>query len=118
MNQPTPTVSRADVMRVLRRDFPQASFSELQAILDEYGAQEWHVERDRVQLAILKLASGRVDLLRSQVESAKRDFRDVLSVAEYPAYLNKGFHIGTLPPEQQQAIIDADWKQYQDWLNR
>jgi hypothetical protein len=25
---------------------------------------------------------------------------------------------GDLPPDEEQRVIDADWRQYQDWLTR
>ena len=33
-------------------------------------------------------------------------------------YTKKWFHIDKLPEDEKQRIIDADWKQYQDWLER
>ena len=116
--QPHPTVSRADVERVVRRDFPADRFDEVIATLDEYGTEDWQRERDRVQLAVLKLAGGNFDHLRGYIEWAKSDFRDVLGPAEYPLYTKKMFRIDKLPAEERQRIIDADWKQYQDWFTR
>jgi hypothetical protein len=34
--------------------------------------------------------------------------------AEYPGYMKRMFGIESLSSEEQQKIIDADWKQYQD----
>jgi hypothetical protein len=28
------------------------------------------------------------------------------------------FHIDKLPADERQRIVDADWKQYQDWLTK
>ncbi len=55
-HQPVPTVSRQDVIRIVRRDFPTIPEAEVHTILDEYGASDRHRERDRVQLAVLMLA--------------------------------------------------------------
>jgi hypothetical protein len=112
--QPTPTVTRGDVERVIRRDFPAELFAQVLAVLDEYE----HRERERVQLAVLKLAGGSMKRLRYEIEGAKCDYRDVLSPAEYPSYTKKMFRMSKLPAEEQQRIIDADWKQYQDCLAR
>ena len=54
------------------------------AILDEY--QSDGASPTRVQLAVLKLAAGRLDELRREIETARRDYRDVLAPAEYPRY--------------------------------
>jgi hypothetical protein len=115
MNQPTPKVSRADVERIVRRDFPAAAFSDVLRLLDEYGTEDYHREKERVQLAVLKLASGSQGNLRGSIEDAKRDYRDVLSAAEYPDY---PWDPSKLTEKEQKRIIDADWKQYDDWLKR
>lgn len=115
MDQPTPRVSRADVERIALRDFSSASLVEVLAILDEYGAEDHHREKDRVQLAVLKLSGGNRERLRREIEEAKCDYRDVLSPAEYPTY---PWDAHKLPPEERKKIIAADLKQYTDWLNR
>lgn len=118
LTQPTPNITAADVERVVRRDYAADRVDEVHKMLGEYGQEDWHPEVDRVRMAILKLAAGNFDELRMHLEIAKRDFRDVLSAAEYPGYTKKWFHIDKLPPHEKQEIIDADWKQYQDWLQR
>ena len=75
MNQPTPQVSRADVERIVHRDFPAEAMDVLKA-LDEYGTEEYHRGKERVQLAVLKLAAGSRETLRQELENAKCDYRD------------------------------------------
>jgi hypothetical protein len=104
-----------DVERVVKRDFPADQFDDVIKILDEYGTKDSRCERDRVQLAVLKLAAKNLEALRSYIETAKCDYRDVLAPAEYPGY-KKTFRIYDLPAEEQQPIIDADWNHYQTWL--
>jgi len=53
-------------------------------LLDTYGLAAHERERERVQLAILKLSDGNEEKLRQNVDVAKRDYRDVLFWAEYP----------------------------------
>lgn len=118
MEQPTPTVTRADVERVVRRDFPPGQFDSVMSVLAEYGSETWHRELPRVQLAVLKLAAGRLDALRREIETAKRDYRDVLAYAEYPTYMKKTFRMSQLPAEEQRRIIEEDWSQYETWLKR
>ena len=115
MDQPTPQVSRSDVERVVRRDFPANMFSEMLGILDQYGTEDYHREKERVQLAVLKLAGGSQERLRRAIEEAKCDYRDVLAPAEYPDY---PWDAAKLPEKEQRRIIDGDWKQYSDWLSR
>ena len=118
MEQPTPAVTRADVERVVRRDFPPDQFDSVMSVLAEYGRENWHRELHRVQLAVLKLAAGSLDGLRAEIETAKCDYRDVLAYAEYPAYMKKTFRISQLPAEERRKIIDEDWRQYETWLQR
>jgi hypothetical protein len=116
--QPHPTVTAADVERIVRRDFPADRAAEVLAMLEEYGTEEWQREPHRVRLAVLKLAAGDLGRLRYEVEGAKRDYRDVLAPAEYPGYTRRMFRISKLAEDEQQRIIDADWKQYDEWLRR
>ena len=116
--QPHPDVTATDVERVVRRDFPADRTAEVLAMLDEYGTEKWQREADRVRLAVLKLAAGDMQRLRYELEGAKRDYRDVLGPAEYPGYTRRMFRIDKLPEAEQQRIIDADWKQYEEWLTR
>jgi hypothetical protein len=53
-------------------------------VLDGYGVESYERERERVQLAILKLSEGNEEKLREFVAVAKRDYRDVLFWAENP----------------------------------
>ena len=53
-------------------------------LLDSYGVEPYERERERVQLAVLKLSEGNEEKVREFVTVAKRDYRDVLFWAEYP----------------------------------
>ena len=53
-------------------------------LLDIYGVESYERERERVQLAILKLSEGNEEKLGEFVAVAKRDYRDVLFWAENP----------------------------------
>ena len=116
--QPIPKVTRNDVERVVRRDFAPNDVGEALRVLSEY--QEGGSEREvyRVQLAVLKLAAGSMDELRHHIESAKGDYRDVLAWAEYPLYFQSSFTGDEESAAEEQRVIDADWKQYREWLDR
>ena len=116
--QPTPTVTSADVERIVRRDFPADRVPEVLAMLDEYGRETWQGEPHRVRVAALKLAAGSIERLRYEIEGAKRDYRDVLAAAEYPGYFRRVPGPGQVPADEEQRIIYADWKQYEDWFTR
>jgi len=78
------TLSREDVVAAVRAHFPRADVSAILAMLDEYGAQSWERERDRVQRAIVNLSEGDEGKLRYFLDVAKRDYRDVLFWSERP----------------------------------
>jgi hypothetical protein len=74
---------------------------------------------DLVCNAALKLANGDLEALGTHINIAVQDFRDLLGPAEYPEYSKKiAGRVQKLPVEDEQRIIDSDWKQYQDWLRR
>jgi len=116
--QRIPNVSRDDVLRVIRRDFPAADADEVLALLDRYGTESRELGRARVQLAVLKLAGGSVPEVARQVEAAKRDYRDVLAEAEYPENLTAVLRPGPVGVEEQRSMDDRDWEQYRIWLER
>ncbi len=119
MKQPTPQVTFDDVDRIVRRDFVNDEYDAAMAILSEYGTEKWHRERERVQLAALNTANSDIQRLRSCIESAKLDYRDILIAAEFPMYGRVGWtRLRNLSPEEERSIIDGDWRQYDEWLKR
>ena len=76
--------SRDEVVAVVQKSFPETSRSRVLELLDTYGVESYERERERVQLAILKLSEGNEGKLREFVAVAKRDYRDVLFWAENP----------------------------------
>jgi hypothetical protein len=116
--QPIPDASEVDVERIVRRDYSETQFDTVMSVLKAYEeSASGRRERPRVQLAALKLANGDVEALRTHINTAVQDFRDVLGPAEYPEYSkNIAFRIRKPPVSEEQGIIDRDWKQYEDWL--
>jgi len=112
--QPTPNVTRADVERIVRRDFRSDEVATVFRMLERYALSE----RQRVQLAVLKLAGGDIDAVHHHLEVALRDPRDVLCSAEYPAYSEKWLRNEPIPSDEAKRLSDADWKQYEEWLLR
>ncbi len=106
--------SRQLVLKKLQDCFPDTDIaSAALTSLDTYGVESWHGEKDRVQLAILKLSAGELDKLHSLVDLAKADYRDVLGPAEYPGELNTHFN---RPTNEMEGIRQRDRAQYLRWL--
>ena len=116
--QPVPHVTAADIERVVRRDFPEAQVPDVLAMLAEYGTEIWHKEKERVRLAALKLASGDLAKLRSTINRAKLDYRDVLAPAEYPKFMQEGMRFRRLRSRDRELIYTDDWQQYERWLKK
>jgi hypothetical protein len=76
--------SRDEVVAVVRKIFPESLHTRVLELLDTFGVESFERERERVQLAILKLSEGNEEKLREFIAVAKRDYRDVLFWAEYP----------------------------------
>lgn len=73
--------------------------------------------RSRAHVAVLKLAAGRLDALRSAIDQARLDYRDVLAWAEYST-ISQSPASARLTLAERRRMIDRDWRQYGDWLNR
>jgi len=107
--------TRALVTEKVRQVFPGLEVAGVLARLDRYGAEEHHRERERVQLAVLKLSEeeGRDDPLH-YVEVACADYRDVLAWAESPNLLRSPPNID---PRERARLIALDEAQYRAWLD-
>jgi hypothetical protein len=121
--QPIPKVTSDDVERIVRRDYSEAQVDSVMTVLKIYEHSiSGRRERPRVQLAALKLANRQLEALKTHINTAVQDFRDVLGPAEYPEYSKQvAFRGRKLSFEEEQgiqSIIDSDWKQYEDWLRR
>jgi hypothetical protein len=102
------------VLKKLRDCFPDSQVAaEALAILDGYGTQPWHRERERVHLAILKQCAGDLVRLRQLARLADRDYRDALVGAEYPEQFSAS---SKTSPEEMAAIRRRDRAQYEAWL--
>ncbi|MBK6748564.1 MAG: hypothetical protein KA956_09785 [Pyrinomonadaceae bacterium] len=111
MEQPVPKVSEADVERIVDRDFGKDKAAEVLSSLRGFDTGP------RVRLAILKVANGDLERLQEAGKVAIQDYRDILSEAEYPRYMDEiGFE--DTSETLRQAVIQADWLQYQEWLQR
>jgi hypothetical protein len=114
MSQRVPKVTRIDVERIVRRDFPSTLQAEVHVLLAKYADRESH----RVHLGMLKLAGGSLEKLRLTLEMANSDFRDVLASAEYPNYSELVNPAAPPEPAKMEQIIAQDWSQYEEWLVR
>lgn len=112
MNQKIPKYSKSELDHILERDFPDGTADEAMKVLQVYGKESWQQCSLRVHMACLKLANGDMANLQKYVLAAYADPRDVISWAEYGAYMRANSE------EAKQKAIDEDWKELQEWLRR
>ena len=70
---------REDVIQAVQSAFPDEDLQTTLDVVDEYGQQPYEIDRERVQVAVIRLSEGDTDKLLGLVADAKRDYRDVLS---------------------------------------
>jgi len=116
MEQKIPKISDSDIKRIIKRDFPQSEFAEVESILQMYKSES-KGGRNRVFASILKLSDGNIELIKKFVEKANYDFRDVISLSEYPNYTEHAFD-DDLPEQKKKQLISDDWNQYSYWLSK
>ena len=118
-----PNVTHADVLRVIARDFQLDLRLNVLVLLRQYkNVLHPNLTDDqnaRVHLAILKIAAGKFDRVSGLVAQAYQDFRNVIGPAEYPGFGEIGF-VGAerLSEADRTQLIQRDWDQYHEWLNR
>ena len=116
MEQKIPSITDSDIKRIVRREFPQFDFTEIEDILKMYKSESDR-GKNRVYASILKLSNGNIELVKKYVEKANKDYRDVIALAEYPSYSEHAFD-DNLPTEKKKQLINDDWKQYEAWINK
>jgi hypothetical protein len=79
------TASRAMVVDAIGILFPAEARDRVLAMVDAYGSAPHERERERVQLAIVRLSEGDEAKLGYFLSVAKQDYRDVLFWADNPA---------------------------------
>ncbi len=115
-----PNVTRSDVERIVTRDFAPAVADRVLSVLETYGVKPWHLEKERTQLACLKLAHGDLRDLERHISVAGSDFRDAVGAAESPNLFRIGFvgmsKLMQSDPGAFEELQREDWQQYQEWL--
>jgi len=121
---PQPVALTETVSRKVRSLFPAAQYSDVIHLLEKECARNLPLHEDadpqkleRVRLAVVKLSGGNLAEMRNQVDVAKRDWRDVLAIAEEPEAFKIGLvALSKLDAEARAALNARDQKQYDDWL--
>jgi len=114
MEQPAAKITDELLDKLIRREFPN-DIDEVKRKLNTIVSDS-QAGKNRFSAAVLKLANGDLTKIDALVEKCNEDFRDIVSMAEYPKCSDYGF--GEIPADKTNAIYDKDWTQYSDWLNK
>lgn len=116
MEQKVPEISDSDIYRIIRRDYPQSEFSKVVVLLKMYKSKSEEGKK-RIYAGILKLSEGKVELIKTFVEKANYDYRDIIALSEYPNYSRFAFD-NNLIEQKRKELIDDDWFQFECWFKR
>lgn len=109
-------IDHANVLpRILEKLFPgEDGRAEVLEILEHYGHAPFQPEKARVRMAILKLAGRSPERIRYFTLQACRDYRDVLSAAEYPGQAGH-WNLRKKDPARYERLVQEDLEQYRLW---
>ena len=105
------------LQKALRVLYPNAAErSEIEASLQSYGRDSFHIEIPRVRLAILYLASQEPGRFADYLELARTDYRDLLCAAEYP-YSSRRWRLKEKDPDKFSKLEAKEKAEYLDWID-
>lgn len=111
--------TRELVIRKVKQAFSVKQFENIMRILDQYGSGQHEAEKERLQLAALKLCQGNEEKLKNDIEYAKRiDQRDIIRLAEYPRSNSATPNFPDMKSEDIKKLEEQDLQEYLDWLNK
>jgi phage anti-repressor protein len=113
LEQPVAKISNAELEKLIDREFPENSNLIKQKLTEIQSETE--NGKNRIASAILKLAKSDLNVIDSLVKKANEDFRDIISLAEYPRASKYGFD----EPNENKLKTDYlnDWTEYLNWKN-
>ena len=68
----------------------------------------------RVSVATLKICGADLDALRKFVD-ARHEYRDVVSMAEYPLQ-GRDWTLRNSDPARHRELVNQDWENYKAWI--
>ncbi len=123
---PEPVLLTEVVRQKVEQSFPPEQQAEVIRLLERECANnlslidiETPEGLERIRLDVLKLADGSEAELRRQIDTAKSDWRDVISAAEYPEAYGLGLlEHSKLDEKTREQIQQRDRDQYLAWLGQ
>lgn len=114
IEQPIAKISDTELERLIDREFPEN--------LDLVKRKLTKIKSDspngqnRIGAAVLKLANSDLNEIDYLIKKANEDFRDIVSLAEYPRASKYGFEERS--DNELKADYLNDWTEYSEWKNK
>jgi hypothetical protein len=114
VEQPVANISDIELEFLIAREFPQ--FKDLVKSKLTKIKSDSQRGKNRIAAAILKLANSELKTIDYLIEKANEDFRDIISLAEYPRASEHGFEERS--NDELKADYILDWKEYLEWKSK
>jgi len=112
--QPVAKIADEELSFLIRREFP----NEVKLVKTKLNKVEsdTHKGKNRISASILKLADKNYAKLDLLIKRANKDFRDIVSEAEYPRASSYGF--GERDEERSREDYLKDWEEFTSWVKK
>ena len=110
--QPIAKVTDKILDNIILRDF--GSNADIVKLKLDQVSSDTKYGKNRISAAILKLANMDIYLIDNLIKKSINDFRDVVSIAEYPRCSKLDFDV--LKSQDKKQVILDDWNEYSNWL--
>ncbi|XLS30540.1 hypothetical protein ACJD0Z_06870 [Flavobacteriaceae bacterium M23B6Z8] len=114
IEQPVAKISDMELEKLVDREFPENS-DLVKRKLTEIKSDS-RSGQNRIGAAVLKLANSDLNRIDYLIKTANKDFRDIISQAEYPRASKYGFDERS-ENELKTDYLD-DWTEYAEWKSR
>src|SRR5215510_10473167 len=113
-----PFFTRDVVRKIIRREFPQHTETEVFDILKVYNSESEELSC-RIHLDSIRLSEGSLQELQELIRVAKADFRDIVMRAENSRLLDMGVVAYSYKSDDDKdQIANEDLNDYLTWIQR
>jgi len=114
--QPVPTISDEKLDFLISREFPYEK--ELVRTKLNNIKSDSENAKNRICTSVLKVADKKLDKIDFLVKRANKDFRDIVSEAEYPRAHKSGFALFDQEEKIVRDVLLSDWEEYSTWTEK
>jgi hypothetical protein len=115
--QPAAKISSETLDKIIQREYPE-HFEQVKRKLETIKSDSSH-GRNRFSAAVLKLSNGDLTKVDRYIEICNNDFRDVITIAEYPRISKLDFvDLENIETKKLRRTYLDDWADYSNWITR